>query len=642
MKNIPVYALKKLLIGRQLWIWTAVFLVSCSNGYKPPDSSGIKTIPPSAWMYYAGQDSAKSHEQPGGIAQMRKSGAWVPAAARNARFLKNHDGIMWMKAKLPERKGVDPAIYLRWMNHAVRVYCDDREVYGYGTFNSAAEKYSQWKQHLIRLPAYADGGELVLKVRLEKEPPSISETVQTGSYEEILRAIFYDDFRQIFVIAVLCMGAMVVLLAYALLQKTKLLLGISCFLFLMGLFFASHSASLQFIINAPEVFFHVNYLAFHLAPVFFFYVLEQVVADSYKRIINIIWKTKLGMLVLVSLVINSTRFVLLDVVPFTVVFNVAFIVIGMASLFLSVREGTFESKILFAGITVFTLSVLISFSYYFGTSGVNPLSFYIKSAHVGALAFTASLLWLALHRYRETNREQEQIRLNEMKAIQRENDARQQFAAKLLESQETERNRIALELHDSIGQKLLLLKNRLLSKQKQAAENSEAGFLREISDLAGETIQEIRHIIYNLRPQYLDQLGLTAAIEHVVETVSARSATAFHVQIDNVDDIFSTADEISFFRIIQESLSNIMKHAKATEAHIAITVEKGQVTLDIRDNGAGFPDESASQYGLGIAGMRERTRIMGGTMNLRSDANGTRLLLLFPAQSKTTEENQNG
>ncbi len=208
----------------------------------------------------------------------------------------------------------------------------------------------------------------------------------------------------------------------------------------------------------------------------------------------------------------------------------------------------------------------------------------------------------------------------------------QGFSQQLIASQENERKRIAAELHDSVGQRLVIMKNLALffmQAQGQAAVSS--GKVRAIEEISAEAalaIDETREISYNLRPFHLDSLGLTKAIEAIVQTVSRASATTFFSEIDNIDDVFPEELRINFYRIVQECLNNIVKHAQATEASVRVKRSSDGVTLTIRDNGTGFTRAHGTSEsnlepgtgGFGLIGIAERARSLGGELSLQTAA----------------------
>ncbi|MFN2390695.1 MAG: two-component regulator propeller domain-containing protein [Pyrinomonadaceae bacterium] len=221
-----------------------------------------------------------------------------------------------------------------------------------------------------------------------------------------------------------------------------------------------------------------------------------------------------------------------------------------------------------------------------------------------------------------------------VKNLEQRRAAQEEFSRKLLESQEQERQRIAGELHDSLGQNLLVIKNWALIGMKNGADSSQQ--LTEISETASVAINEVREIAYNLRPYHLNELGLTKAVESMLERVAKSSTINFVWEIDLIDGFCARESEINFYRIVQECLNNIIKHSGASEAGVKIRRSENEgVTLLVWDNGKGFDTNSmalkrASQSGFGMAGISERARILGGKIVINSTPNeGTTVKLTF-------------
>jgi signal transduction histidine kinase/ligand-binding sensor domain-containing protein len=207
--------------------------------------------------------------------------------------------------------------------------------------------------------------------------------------------------------------------------------------------------------------------------------------------------------------------------------------------------------------------------------------------------------------------------------LRRAQVAQQAFSRQLIQSQERERQRIAAELHDSLGQNLLVVKNRaLLGALSQEVEEARNQF-SEIGVTVAQTLEEVRTIAFNLRPHHLDQLGLTTAIRAMIENIAESSAIAMTSELDDIDGVFTPADEITIYRIIQESLSNVVKHSSASEARVAVHCREHQVEITIRDNGQGFASSAskagaADRGGFGLKGLAERVHMLGGTHAIES------------------------
>lgn len=219
-----------------------------------------------------------------------------------------------------------------------------------------------------------------------------------------------------------------------------------------------------------------------------------------------------------------------------------------------------------------------------------------------------------------------------------ENDQRRQleFSRQLLHSQEEERHRIANELHDSLGQNLLVLKNKILIAQRQDGGNND---LEAMSGLVSQTIEEVRSISHNLRPHQLDQLGLTKTLRALLRNVRESSSIAFSGEIGDIDGLLTPNEEIALFRIVQESLNNIMKHSQATEAFVGAVCGTDSATITIRDNGRGMEiatEQAREDFGVGfgLSGIRARAQMFGWTVSMHSEPrHGTVIELMIPLQN---------
>lgn len=208
--------------------------------------------------------------------------------------------------------------------------------------------------------------------------------------------------------------------------------------------------------------------------------------------------------------------------------------------------------------------------------------------------------------------------------LERARAAHQAFSRQLIASQEEERKRIAGELHDSLGQVLLVIKNRAYMGAS-AADNRNATREQfdEISDSAAEAINQVREISYYLRPSQLERFGLTAAIEEMLEQVTESSGISFDFEIADLEGAFSPEAEINFYRIVQECANNIVKHSGATGARVVISRNGPALDLTIHDNGKGFDTNApaangSGKSGFGLTGIAERARILGGVSAIES------------------------
>jgi PAS domain S-box-containing protein len=208
----------------------------------------------------------------------------------------------------------------------------------------------------------------------------------------------------------------------------------------------------------------------------------------------------------------------------------------------------------------------------------------------------------------------------------------QRLTGQLIDLQDEERRRIAAELHDSIGQSLVIIKHRaMICLRDSTGSDRMLGQLEEISSTATAAIDELHEIAHNLRPYELDRLGLVRAVETMVSKLSSSMAIRLHADIDRIDGLLSPAAETSVYRIIQEGLNNVIKHADAREATVKIRKMENRLVISVEDNGQGITvrhRDSDHRSGFGLAGIAERARMLGGTCVIESlPEKGTTLIV---------------
>jgi PAS domain S-box-containing protein len=222
-------------------------------------------------------------------------------------------------------------------------------------------------------------------------------------------------------------------------------------------------------------------------------------------------------------------------------------------------------------------------------------------------------------------------------AAKREQESRQNYTHQLIASQEAERRRIAGELHDSLGQNLLLVKNRLqLALSRADIPEEPRKQLAGVLDLATDAIGEVRQISHDLRPYQLDALGLTGALKTMIENAAGATSVVFQHKLEPVDDVITGDAATNLYRAAQECVNNILKHADARLVRVALERDIHHVRLWIADDGRGFEigangGGAPGRGGLGLKNIAERVRILGGTLTVDSQpGKGTRIEALIP------------
>ena len=220
-------------------------------------------------------------------------------------------------------------------------------------------------------------------------------------------------------------------------------------------------------------------------------------------------------------------------------------------------------------------------------------------------------------------------------ARKRAEQAARSLSGRILTLQDDERRRIARGLHDSLGQYLTALKINL--DRLSASDNGNAALACESAGLVDKCLTETRTISYLLHPPMLDEAGFDSAARWYVDGFSRRSSIKVNLNFPPKLGRMHRDVEVALFRAVQESLTNIHRHSGGSVVDIYLSVDTKQLRLEIKDNGRGIPQkrlrtliESAAEAGVGLAGMRERMRELGGSLEIRSDRSGTTVVITIP------------
>jgi Signal transduction histidine kinase len=220
-------------------------------------------------------------------------------------------------------------------------------------------------------------------------------------------------------------------------------------------------------------------------------------------------------------------------------------------------------------------------------------------------------------------------------ALREAHERMQALSQQLMEVQESERRRLALDLHDEIGQALTVLKMNLQTMQRSRDTSDIATLLKDSSNVIDQTLQHVRDLSLELRPSLLDDLGLVPAVRWYLKRQAERAGWKVDVQ---VDELLSPPQSIAIacFRVIQEAVTNIIRHSNATGVALSLRQHDGDLLLLIRDNGNGFEvqkalAEATRGQSMGLLGMQERIRFLNGSISIDSKpGHGTEVRVRVP------------
>ncbi len=210
---------------------------------------------------------------------------------------------------------------------------------------------------------------------------------------------------------------------------------------------------------------------------------------------------------------------------------------------------------------------------------------------------------------------------------QRLRDEMEFYVREVTRIQEEERKRIARELHDDTAQSLAYLVlelDSILHSDEKLSQNLSKR-LNNLKLQTDNSLKEVRRFSHELRPGVLDQLGLTAALEVLTDEMNSRNQIHVNFNVKGTERRLSNEEEQALFRIVQEALSNVRKHSRATQAEVNLNFMRNKLRLTVTDNGKGFNpseiDDAMAKGRLGLIGMKERVRLIDGTLIIKSKPN---------------------
>jgi len=298
-----------------------------------------------------------------------------------------------------------------------------------------------------------------------------------------------------------------------------------------------------------------------------------------------------------------------------------------------------------------TLLTLLAITYW-RISHVHPLALMTATQAIGMFVFlvacaTIAMMGEARRRENEILRQTQGDLEDRVKQRTTELDVANQglreLTARLMQLQDDERRRIARELHDSVGQMLAALSMNLttvgvdLERLRQTA-----AAITDSTALVEEMNKEVRTISYLLHPPLLDEAGLASALRWYIDGFSQRSKIDVDLEVPDNFGRYPRELEMVIFRTIQECLTNIHRHSGSRTARICISQFDGELRLQVEDQGAGISNSklqevaSSATPGVGIRGMRERLRQLGGTLEINSNGKGTVVNASLPVATTTT------
>ncbi len=596
------------------------------------------------WLYKIGNSPVEKNGKPEWLLSEINDTSWrrIDSPIKIKRLAEIKD--IWIKKKLPDIKSHGQSLYLSYVINVFEVYLGEKSIYHNVDISSSGKELPQgWTWYIIDLPDDYAGKVLTLHIRSSAGYAGIKGVIQMGSGKDFIYSIIDQNLIKSILGFIFIVAGLVCLLLFISLGELLNNIGFIIAQISMGIWTLTESALTQLVINAPTVLYYTYHISLYSAVIGFTLFVETLVAEKYKSAMRRLWKLQITYALIVSVYdvfIQPEHQMLMT--PFFIFICIS-IVFFFWTGYRSMRVINSDKRMLLIAVAIYASFGLIEVLWYFHNILFNSwASIDTHLIHYGGFFFFGFLTWNIISTYVKVNRQliasqNEAIKNQHIahQAMKNEQEVKEKFTRNLLTSQEDERKRIAGELHDSLGQELLIIKNRaLLGTGENCNEEGMRNHLNEISNLSAQAINEVRQITYNLRPFQLDRLGLTKALQSLVTRAESSSEIKFKMFMDNIDNLFQKDLEINIYRIMQEGINNVIKHSGASSVVIMVSKDNTEVCLSVEDDGKGFnagENNRSEKSGFGLSGINERASILGGKITIdTSPGKGTVLRIIIP------------
>ncbi|MFH1194243.1 MAG: sensor histidine kinase [bacterium] len=619
-----------------LWLTITILFPSCAylnKNTSPENSNPIIRL--ENWEHRWG-DFPKDVNGNYIFSDYYKDSVWTKSKNIKMLNVDSPDRIVWFRIKLPELNNPAPAVFVNRAKQRMVVYLNGKMIFDNINYCPEPGKIqaleSRW--YMIKLPDSSSGKHIYFRFYSEDNEIGMSTPVSLGSTDTFLKKIILDNTDDMIIGSIVVIFGIFTLIVFLFSQRNRFYFGLAIYFFTSGSFLLVNNPFIYLVTDNVYLVELLDCFTLYFMSILFISV-GELVLEKYKPYLTWMWRLHLAYIVFLIFAMIFLNSPVRETEDIFLILILATSNFSLFTLFKSASRERMEALILLIATIIFsgfgTAEILLFyFNYYANTWYTTTYVF-----QWGVLSFAVSMIVLIAYKYRKSAKEKEEAQKKVVReqqlaieAVQREISTREKYTKQLLESQDNERKRIARELHDAIGQELLIIKNMALlsldAKKRDSNTVKVDEYLTDISETSSSVIENVRSLSRNLHPSQLDSLGLTCSLESTIKRIADSTGIDFKYNIDNIDKLFEKENEVHIYRIIQETINNIMKHSNASEAQINISRNDGNVNILISDNGKGFSNErfldnNMQPEGFGISGIYERVNILRGTVEFKSE-----------------------
>jgi signal transduction histidine kinase len=541
----------------------------------------------------------------------------------------------WLCVKIPSNSITNAGIYFGSITNPMQIYLDSALVYSYGSFNSSKKKSGGWFWRLVSLPDVTSNKSLTFHIQVNNSEKAIISPILLGASSHLKLRLYNKYLMDILIVIQILFISLIAIPVVFYLRKAKEYIGAIIFIIAIGLWVFVNIPLTHILFNFPLTIFYIDLISLYTQIIGFTLFVKSFVPVKYQSIFNKLLYAQSAFLIFALIMDVIFAFPLNRLLPLFFVLALLTGIVTLVYAFKFARKGDYKAKLFLTGMGFFVFSFVLEIADYLQ----KEKNFYsVRYIQYGLLILIIFMLWISVKDYFDKSRESKLAQKKALEneklagaAVRREKEVREKFSQQLINDREKELEKIATALHDGLGQELIVVKNRLLLAESGVEVEEQ---IKESIDILSKSISGVSHLSHFLRPVELDQLGLTLAVESMIERIENSTKIRFETNLENLDECIDKKNAINLFRIFQEAINNIVKHSDADKVNVDSAITNDLLKITIEDNGKGLALSAKHQNNnrphLGIAGIEERVRILNGNLDITSDESGTIISLTIP------------
>ncbi len=531
---------------------------------------------------------------------------WNTVYDINDFCIKNTSKSLWLRIQLPEWEEKNAGIYINGVSQQVQVYLDHELIYQFGNFKSLGEDHFYgWRQHPIQLPPNVSNKMLTLRIWSNGQYTGIVEPVILAPMFDIIESLFYQNIDELLLAGLFVILGAAVLIMFVFFQHTRLFLGISMFLLSMGFFTASNSLYLQYMVNAPHLFFMFDLFSLLAAPIGIMLIIEPLVLQKYGKIVKLFRQFAVLYWISILFMVQIFPKINLDIVYNFFFLMVTFFVLNSTFfIYKSLKKGGKQVKILFVGVLLALLAYSIETIIYYTSQRVVLTSYNMSFIPVGVLCFVGCLTWIIVQQYVETYQQKEAAFKSVMESKLQRERMKDEIKLKILETEKwQELNHIKSQFFANISHEFRTPLTLVLGTAKQLYKETNDPGIQEKYKIQIRNSNRLLCLVNQLlelskiesgktkiNVQKLDIVpmikGICQCFEHQLKLEDIKLKCN-----SGVESIFIYYDPVMMEKIIMNVISNAVKFTNPSGQVTVDIIQKEVLEIQVRDTGPGISQE---------------------------------------------------